>query len=609
MSPAPLRVVLVDDSEDVRVLVAGRLRLSGDFDVVGEGVSADEAIALASEHQPDVLLLDVSMPGRDGIDVIPDILARAPNTKVVLLTGFDEADVGPRAYELGASDVIEKSLPLEQLPYRLANGPRPVDDAPEEILLQHVERFRSEYDDMPIGMATMTLAGCIVRANATLERLTHSMRGALAGIHLVELVDETEKSKFTAALEDVATGRVSSAVIDHRLGTGPTAAWVISTVSNIADDNGRPLYLSARIQDVTDRYVAADQLRASEETFRLLVESVRDYAIFLLDTGGHVVTWNLGAERTKGYTADEILGRHFEVFYTEPDRARGHPHDELVIAVREGRYEEEGWRVRKDGSQFWANVVITALFDADGAHVGFAKVTRDVTERRRILDELEHAADERRAFLAVTAHELRTPVALVSGFASTLRDHWQDLGEPERTELIARLARSGQRLSRLVEDLVLASRLEARAVEMRPSSVALPDLLARAADDVERTQGVHVDVTSEPLSVVADRDRLDQMVGNYLQNAARHGAPPITLTAHRTGDTAEIRVTDHGPGVPDDLVHRLFERFARGRNGEGTGLGLHIVREMARQQGGEAWHETPPEGGASFVLRLPLASG
>ena len=607
MSAAPLRVVLVDDSEDVRMLVAGRLRLSGDFEVVGEGANADAAVALASQLRPDILLLDMSMPDKDGIDVIPDIRGVSPNTKVVLLTGFNEEDVGPRAYELGATDVIEKSIPLEQLPFRLINGPRHLEDEPEEMLLKHVERFRSEYDDMPIGMATMTLAGCIVRANATLERLVHSTRGGLGGTHLVDLIDTTDKDKFNAAIHDVATGKVSSAVIDHRLGEGPMTAWVVSTVQNILDDNGHPLYLSARIQDVTDRYVAADQLRASEESFRLLVESVRDYAIFLLDTEGHVVTWNAGAERAKGYTADEILGRHFEVFYTDTDRRRGHPQDELVIAIREGRYEEEGWRVRKDGSTFWANVVITTLYDSDGAHVGFAKVTRDVSEQRQMLDELEQAVEERRAFLAVTAHELRTPVALVSGFASTLRDKWQEFSDEERGELITRLARGGERLSRLVEDLVMASRLEAKAIEIRPGSISLPEMLQRAADDVERTHGERVEVTSEPLHVVADRDRLDQMIGNYLQNAVRHGGAPITVTARRVGEDAEIHVTDRGPGVPEALVHRLFERFARGRSGEGTGLGLHIVREMARQQGGEAWHETPPEGGADFAIRLPLS--
>jgi hypothetical protein len=607
MSAAPLRVVLVDDSADVRVLVAGRLRQSDEFDVVGEGESADDAIRLTADLQPQILLLDMSMPGKDGIDVIPDILAVSPDTRVVLFTGFNEADVSPRALELGAADVIEKSIPLDQLPYRLVNGPRPVDEEPDEVLVEHVERFRSEYDDMPIGMATMTLAGCVVRANATLEQLVHATRGELAGIHLIELVDASEREKVSAAMEDVATGRVSSAVIDHRLGTGPSPAWVVSTVSNVTDASGHPLYLSARIQDVTDRYVAANQLRASEESFRLLVESVRDYAIFLLDTEGHVVTWNLGAERTKGYAAEDILGRHFEAFYTPEDRKRGHPQNELAIAVREGRYEEEGWRVRKDGSRFWANVVITALFDDEGAHVGFAKVTRDITERRRMLLDLEQSAEERRSFLAVTAHELRTPVALVAGFATTLRDRWTNLDDAEREDIIYRLARSGERLTRLVEDLTLASRLEAKAVQMRPGSVALQELAERVAADIERTHGVTVDVQAEPVQVTADRDRLEQMISNYLVNALRHGEPPVELRVERVGGNAEVRVTDHGPGVPHELVHRLFERFTRGKGSEGTGLGLHIVREMARQQGGDAWHEPPAEGGATFVIELPLA--
>ena len=607
MSTSPLRVVLVDDSDDVRVLVAGCLRLSEGFDVLAEGTTADEALALATRLQPDILLLDVSMPGKDGMDVILDIRRNAPSTKVVLFTGFDENDIGPRAFALGATDVIEKSIPLDQLPYRLINGPRRVETAADDLLDQHVERFRSEYDDMPIGMATMTLAGCVVRANATLERLVLATRGELAGVHLVDLIDAEERDKFSSALNDVATGRVSSAVIDHRLGTGPSPAWVVSTVANVSDDNGHPLYLSARIQDVTDRYVTADQLRASEESFRLLVESVRDYAIFMLDAEGHVVTWNAGAERTKGYTASEILGRHFEVFYPDADRKRGHPQDELAIAIREGRYEEEGWRVRKDGSTFWANVVITALFDAQGAHVGFAKVTRDITERRQMLMDLQQAADERKAFLAVTAHELRTPVALVSGFSATLRDHWNDFGEKERTDLMNRLARGGERLTRLVDDLVLASRLEAKKVDMHPKPLPLREVLDRCTADIARTHGAEVGVDTEPLEVLADRDRLEQMLGNLFVNAVRHGKAPITVVATRSGDTAEIRVTDQGPGVPAELTERLFERFARGKGGEGTGLGLHIVREMARQQDGDAWHEVPQDGGATFVIRLPLA--
>jgi PAS domain S-box-containing protein len=608
MSNDALRVVIVDDSADVRELVGASLRAAGGFDVLAEGATADEALTLVADLRPDVLLLDMSMPGRDGIDVIPDVHAASPGTRVVIFTGFDEEDVGPRARALGASDVIEKSLPIEKLADRLRSGPPPPVEHPEDVLTQQIAKFRSQYDDMPIGMATMTLAGCIVRANATLERLVHARRGELGGVHLIELVDDADKEKVNAAIGDVASGRVSSAVIDHRMGSDPNPAWVVSTVANVDDDTGRPLYLSARVQDVTERYIAADQLRASEENFRLLVDSVRDYAIFLLDTEGHVVTWNQGAERTKGYAPNEILGRHFEVFYTPEDRHRAHPQDELAIAVREGRYEEEGWRVRKDGSRFWANVVITALFDGDGAHVGFAKVTRDITERQEILTELQRAVEERRAQLAVTAHELRTPIALVSGFASTLKNHWPDLGESERFDLVERLARAGQRLTRLVEDLLLASRLEAGAVEMRPSSVGLQDLLTRVAADIEETHGVALTVEAEDIQVLADRDRLEQMVTNYLVNAVRHGAPPILVTTTHDRDVAEIRISDHGPGVPEEMQHRLFERFVRGKNAEGTGLGLHIVREMARQQGGEAWHEVPSHGGATFVVRLPLMS-
>jgi hypothetical protein len=359
-----------------------------------------------------------------------------------------------------------------------------------------------------------------------------------------------------------------------------------------------------------------------DERYRSLVENVADYAIFLLDPEGRVSSWNRGARMLKGYPADEILGRDFSVFYTEDARAAGHPKEELEIATREGRHEEEGWRVRKDGSLFWANVVITAIHNGRGELTGFAKVTRDFTERRAMLEALERqavelreanealsrVAQDRTEFLAVTAHELRTPVTVVDGFASTLRDGWESFSDRERLEMVRALARGGQRLSTLVDELLTASRLEAGVLEVHPTEFDLGELVTEVVRDVADPSESVVVTDVQNVLVNADRNRVHQMVTNYVTNALRYGGPPIVVTTSRSSDGIVLRVNDSGAGVPPELVPRLFGKFARGSSHQGTGLGLFIVRELARAQGGDAWYEARAGGGSCFALRLASAT-
>jgi signal transduction histidine kinase len=282
----------------------------------------------------------------------------------------------------------------------------------------------------------------------------------------------------------------------------------------------------------------------------------------------------------------------------------GHPQHELEIAAAEGRYEEEGVRVRKDGSTFIAHVVITALRDRSGELVGFAKVTRDVTERNRLLADLEDAAAARAQVLAVTAHELRTPVSIIKGFGATLHEHWDELDEREKREMIAGVARGGARLSRLVEDLFTAARLETGALEMRPSTFDLGAVVRHVVAD----HGDDAVIVDAPATMVlADRDRAEQMVTNYLTNAQRYGRPPIEVGLRTVEGAAEVSVMDAGAGIDAELASQLFGKFAAGGSKEGSGLGLFIVRELARAQHGDAWYEPAPTGGSRFVFRLPLA--
>jgi PAS domain S-box-containing protein len=634
-------VVVVDDASDVRFLVKTHLKLSEQFEVVGEGSDGRDAIALAREFRPDLLVLDVSMPGMDGLEALPRIREAAPDTTVVMYTGFDEQGLADRAVQLGAAALIEKSTSLDDLTRELLDilGTQPPPTLPlddryavsegVQLLGEHLERFREVFDEAAIGMATMTLAGRIVRANKALAALVDRDVPGLVATPYASLTSAPSQALTNAAL---AAARDEPVRFEHVVDLAHGPRRLLATAAPVKDSQGRALYLFLQVQDVTGQRTAEEALRQVEERFRLLVDAVQDYAIFMLDPDGHVTSWNRGAERINGYTADEILGQHFRVFYPEDKQLEKHPEHELELALRDGHYEEEGWRLRKDGSRLWASVVITAVRDAQGRHIGFAKVTRDMTERRQMLLERERvaaalaetnaeleAANRRLAaeaadqaqFLAVTAHELRNPVSVLTGSAGLLARHWAEMSAQERTDLLESMASSSDRLQRMVSDLLTVSRLEARAVRLQLAPVPLASVLNQAAA-AARTGRPEAEITVScppELVVQADRDRLAQAIDNLLANALRHGVPPVSVSVRETDSTVEIRVHDSGAGVPAGMRDRLFQRFAAGGPGKGgTGLGLFIVRELAKAHDGDAFYVPTPDGGAEFAISLPRYS-
>lgn len=633
-------VVLVDDAPEVRAVLAAHLRLSGRFRVVGEGGSGAEALSLARAHSPALLVLDASMPGRDGLEVIPALRALSPTTRIVVFSGFDSPALVAEALARGAAAFLEKATPVRELPARLlavlaAEPPpaAPTDAAAPEpdaepgaptsddaVLAGQAEAFRMFFDQAAIGMATATLAGRLARVNASLAALLGSEERALVGHHVADLAPPAERSALRRSVAQVASGERDLADVEH--GLARAEQRVLHTiVSVVRDRERRPLYLFVQIEDITDKRHAAEQLRESEERFRLLVEGVRDYAIFMLTPAGEIRTWNAGAERMKGYRAEEIIGQHFRVFYPTTLQEARHPEHELELAVRDGRYEEEGWRVRKDGSLFWASVVISALFDHDGQLAGFAKVTRDITERRLASAAGEEAAaalaatntrlrlavDETAQFLAVTAHELQSPVATITGAADLLLTHDESLAPSERRELLQLLARGATWLRRLLDDLLMASRLERGTFDVAAERV---EVCAVVADVVAQLGADEVVLDCDRSCVArADATRVGQIITNLLTNAEKYGAPPVRLTVRHAGELVEILVRDAGTGVAPELEPRLFEKFAHGPNhaGRGSGLGLFIVRELARAQGGDAAYRRDEQGHPRFSVLLPAA--
>ena len=366
---------------------------------------------------------------------------------------------------------------------------------------------------------------------------------------------------------------------------------------------------------------AATSPRSVEERFRALVSSVKDYAIFMLDPSGRIETWNAGAERTKGYTAEEIIGEHMSRFYTPEDLARGLPASLLAQAVRDGRVESEGWRLRKDGTRFWADVVITALVDDQGRLMGFAKVTRDLTERLRAQEEqlrLAHAEEAvrlRDEFLSIAAHELRTPLSAVQLQLQALLERPEGLDPRTRTK-IERACRSGERLVTLVDALLDVSRITSGSFSLNPTQFNLTDAVQEVVEQFQEhalRAGSVVTVRSEgALEGRWDRLRIEQVVTNLLGNALKYAAgTPVEIGL--SGDERQVRLTisDGGPGVPESEWNRIFLRFERAasmRNFGGLGLGLYVARQIVEAHGGEI-HLTPlrPKG-AHFVIHLPRFS-
>ena len=374
--------------------------------------------------------------------------------------------------------------------------------------------------------------------------------------------------------------------------------------------------------------VADETPQESVALYRLLVESVRDYAIFALDPAGHILTWNPGAQRFKGYTAEEIIGKHFSIFYPQSKIDEGHPDYELRVAAAEGRFEEEGWRLRKDGSRFWANVVITALRGPNGELVGFAKVTRDLTERRaaevravedaRRIAEAEAANRARAEFLATMSHELRTPLNAIGGYVDLISLGIRGPVTEQQIDDLKRIRRSQQHLLGIINDLLNFSRIEAGHLTYDLQYVPLSEILHAVHDMVEPLAAAKSLATEWPKDVRAliyvDRAKTEQILLNLLTNAIKFtptgGRIAVACRVNRR--VASIEVTDTGIGIPSENLDTIFEPFVQvGRTHssahEGAGLGLAISRDLARGMGGELTAASMLGEGSTFTVTLPRA--
>jgi PAS domain S-box-containing protein len=417
-----------------------------------------------------------------------------------------------------------------------------------------------------------------------------------------------------------------------------TLFWANVVITAMRNAQGELIGFAKVTRDLTRRRGHEEELRRSEERFRLLVEGVAEYAIFMLDPNGQVATWNSGAQRIKGYTADEIIGQHFSVFYPDQAKESRWPEHELQMAAEKGTFTDTGWRVRKDGTTFWANVTITALRDDTAKLIGFAKLTRDLTEAKRIetMESIDRQREEmldaersarmtaQRAtrvkdeFLATLSHELRTPLSAILGWTQVLLRGATPKGPDEQKRAIEVIDRNARAQVQLIDDLLDLSRIMTGKLRLDLRQVSFASVVEAAVDSAKpaaEAKGIRLKAilgAGEDV-VSADSARLQQVVWNLLTNAIKFTPKggQVQVVLQRVNSHLELSVSDTGIGIPANYLPHVFDRFSQKdtsttRAFSGLGLGLAICKQLVELHGGVITAVSEGEGrGATFSVHLP----
>lgn len=461
--------------------------------------------------------------------------------------------------------------------------------------------------------------GIVSSWNPGAERLKGYSAAEIIGQHFTRFyTDEDRAAGLPARALQTARDEGKFETEGWRVRKDGSRFWAYVVIHPVRAGDGMLVGFAKITRDLTERRQAEDTLRRSEEQFRLLVHGVTDYAIYLLDPGGFVSSWNPGAQRIKGYLPHEIVGQHFSRFYTEEDRAAGLPERALSVAAREGRFEREGVRLRKDGSRFFAHVIIDAIRDDDGRLAGFAKITRDITERREAQEKLERTrealvqAQKMEAIGQLTggvAHDFNNLLMAVLGSLELMRKRLPD--DPRLKSLLENAVKGAERGAALTKRMLAFARRQ----EIKQESIDIPNLVRGMTELLQRTLGKSITLeTRFPLAlstVIADANQLEIALLNLAVNArdAMSDDGEIVISARdevvgsgqpllKPGRYVRLSVSDNGAGMDETTLRRAVEPFFTTKQpGKGTGLGLSMVHGLAEQFGG------------GFVLRSRVGEG
>ena len=465
----------------------------------------------------------------------------------------------------------------------------------------------------------LTPEGKVASWNAGAEHIKGFSREEIIGKHfrIFYTEEDQQKKKPERELEEaLAAGQYKEE--GWRIRKDGTHFWASVLITPVRDEAGTLLGFGKVTRDLSERRVA-------ELRHRLLIEGVTDYAIFSLNPEGRITSWNAGAERIKGYTAGEIIGQNFSRFYTEEDRRDGLPQKVLQTALDTGHFTGEGWRVRKDGSRFWASVVVTALRDEEGNLYGFSKVTRDITERKELLEKIQRHTEELElriaerdqsnaeleAFAYSVSHDLRAPLRAIAGFSEALREEYSKNLDPAGNDYLREILEATTRMNALVQDLLEYGRVS--RINLPLEVVSVWAVVQEAIKGQSDAGNVTMEVPRE-IKVSAHHQTLLQTLINLIDNGLKFHAqgvrPQVHVSSEEHGDRVRISVKDNGIGIDPAHQERIFQVFERLHEREkfaGTGIGLAIVKRAIARMNGTVGVESQPGQGSTFWMELGKA--
>ncbi len=491
------------------------------------------------------------------------------------------------------------------------------------------ESFRALLEAAPDAMVIVDQTGRITLVNQQTEAMFGYSRRELLGQPVEVLMPERFQARHTqhrdGYLAKPAVRPMGAGLqLFGKRKDGQEFPVEISLSPLAAGDSTKVI---SAIRDISQRRRAEGLLRQTQERLNLLVEAVKDYAIFMLDPEGNVLSWNAGAEHIKGYRAAEIIGRHFSCFFLPEEIQQGKPQTVLHIAAAAGRFEEEGWRLRKDGSRFWANVILSPVRDQTGQLLGFAKVTRDLTEGRQAEEIMRQSNRDLQDFATVASHDLQEPLRKIQTFGDLLASKAGPLLGPDGRDCLERMQNAATRMRHLIDGLLEYSRLATKPAQFVP--LDLGRVAREVVSDLEgrlHAGGGRVEVGALP-TLEAEPTQMRQLLQNLIGNALKFHRPEVPPVVKIEGRLApaehmaapdarlpsaaafyQITVQDNGIGIDENSLERIFGLFHRlhGRfEYEGTGIGLAICRKIVERHGGIIRAESKPGQGATFTVFLP----